>query len=341
MMDKVQDNKAVIKYTNWNDEKAIFMRAGSYEAVVLPNTGANLIKLGNTYYGVDLLKTPESIEILKERPQIYGIPVLFPPNRIDNGKFKVFDKVYSFPVNEHDKNNHIHGFLYSRTWDSNINGDHPEGTVNALLSFKSNENTPFFTYFPHEFKINLLYSLSSQGLTQEISVINLGKEQIPMGLGFHTAFNTPFHPESREEDCRIRVSAGKRWILNDRMLPTGKFTVLDDNEKKFRTIGLSPSEIIMDNHYTAEPIEINGTFFHGALIEDISKKLRLVYEVGNKYKHWTIWNNGGHKGFVCPEPQTWAINAPNIDLPDEITGFLTLKPGETWKEKCKIHIENF
>jgi aldose 1-epimerase len=340
-MEKSQNSNTDIKYASWNGEKAIFMSAGSYEAVVLPETGANLIKLVNTYYGVELLRTPESLETLKERPQIYGIPVLFPPNRIDNGRFNSVGRNYSFPVNELDKNNHIHGFLHSCKWDSDIDKDYSKDTVNARLSFKATESTNFFKYFPHDFEINLLYSLSPQGLKQEISVINQGTGQMPMGLGFHTAFNTPFHPESREEDYRIRVSAGKRWILNDRLLPTGNFKDLDDIEKKFKTTGISPSEIIMDNHYTAEPFDINGTFFHGALIEDISKKLRLVYETGNKYKHWTIWNNGGHKGFVCPEPQSWAINAPNINLPDEITGFLTLKPGETWKEICKIYVENY
>jgi aldose 1-epimerase len=340
-MDKFSIDESSSRFIDWDGERAVHMCAGGYEAVVIPDVGANLIELKHIPFGTQLLRKPAGIKELKQKPQVYGIPVLLPPNRIEDGTFSMGGKTYSFPVNEPARNNHIHGFLHSSVWDVKIHEDTPNDTAKTEYTFNADENTPFFAYFPHKFHISLTYTLSQTGLSQQVCIRNTGNEPMPMGLGFHTAFNTPFHPDSTEEDCIVKASVGKRWLLNERMLPTGEFAELDADEMKFRTSGTSPSEIIMDNHYTAEPLEIKGIKFNGAIIEDMSKRLRLVYGIGNKYIHWTIWNNGGHKGFVCPEPQTWAINAPNIGLPDEITGVTTIQPDETWCEICSIHVERF
>ena len=44
-----------------------------------------------------------------------------------------------------------------------------------------------------------------------------------------------------------------------------------------------------------------------------------------------MWNDGGDKGYFCPEPMTAMINAPNLALDDEVTGYRELKKGETFK----------
>ena len=85
-------------------------------------------------------------------------------------------------------------------------------------------------------------------------------------------------------------------------------------------------------------MNIDGEKFNGAIIEDTSKGLKLVYEMGNDYKHVVVWNDMGDKNYVCVEPQTSAINSPNINLDNSITGFKTLRPKETWSEICKIYV---
>lgn len=39
-----------------------------------------------------------------------------------------------------------------------------------------------------------------------------------------------------------------------------------------------------------------------------------------------LFNKGGCEGFVCAEPQTWIIDAPNSMLPPDKSGFRALKP---------------
>ena len=162
---------------------------------------------------------------------------------------------------------------------------------------------------------------------------------MPMGIGYHTAFNIPFHPESKAEDYKLIVSIGEKWELTDRTIPTGNFIPLNKLEQELRSQGIAPQGAAFEGHYTAKTIKMNNADFNGAIIEDQSKNLRVVYETDKEYKYWVIWNDKGDTGFICPEPQTWAINAPNLKLPDEVTGFKMLSPGEVWAATTKIYVQ--
>lgn len=338
-MKEYKECETKIEQTTWGNFSAVRFSAGGYEALIIPDVGANLIELKDNKRGLNLLRTPDDGETFGTRPQVYGIPVLFPPNRIEDGTFKVGNTVYNFPINETAKNNHIHGFLHKRPWKVNrteIIGD----TAEVELTFHADPATDFFVYFPHEFEFRLLYKLSYSGLEQNVSVINKSNDAMPFGLGFHTAFRVPFHPDSREEDHRLKVSIGRKWELNDRMLPTGRILPLDKEEEAYRSQGVFPTGHVIDRAlFTAQPIKIEDKDFHGAAIEDVSKGLRLIYEVSREYKHWMLWNENGSKGFVCPEPQTWTVNAPNIALKDEETGFVLLSPGGSWQGSCRIFVQ--
>ena len=328
-----------IEHTNWQGEPAIRLCAGGYEAIMLPKIGANVISLKYLEEGLHILRTPEDLASFKARPQSYGIPVLFPPNRIEDGTFIVGESTYHFPINS-NHNNHIHGFLHTRPWVVTRLDVLNEDAVEAEVVFTADKNTDFFPYFPHEFQFTLVYHLSSEGLMQKASITNQSKQPMPFGLGYHTALRVPFHPNSSPDDYRLLISIGTRWELNERMLPTGVQLPLSDEEMDFRGNGKRPFGPALDNHYTALPLIIRGTSFHGAKLEDQSKNLRLIYEVGENYKHWMIWNGSGNDGFICPEPQTWTVNAPNLSLPHEITGLKILAPGETWKETCRLYIRH-
>src|SRR5690606_6572710 len=66
--------------------------------------------------GTELLRVPESVEAFWQRPALYGTPVLFPPNRIADGRFTYRGREYRFDINEPARGNHIHGFVHKRPW---------------------------------------------------------------------------------------------------------------------------------------------------------------------------------------------------------------------------------
>ena len=318
----------------YQGERAVWLRAGSYEAALLPDIGGNLIAFRDTANGYRFLHEPaaDEMDAFRARPIIHGIPVLFPPNRYEDGKFAWNGKVYRFPVNEPRTGNHLHGFLYQRPWEVRRHGtENGAGFVN--IACKIDERDEVYAHFPHAFTIEIRYVLDGGGLTQHVCVRNEGKETMPCLLAFHTAINAPFAPGGAPDDCTMRLTIGRRWELNERMLPTGKYQELTEEEERMKSGGVSPFFAPMDNHYTAEPQ--NGRNFME--LTDRRRKVKLVYDAGLAYKHWMVWNNGAKGGFFCPEPQINLVNAPNVALPAEQTGIVALEPGQTWEATSRLY----
>jgi aldose 1-epimerase len=334
--------QAAVESSRWRGEPAVRFRAGGYEALLIPGIGAQIIELKELKRGLTLLRSPERVELeeFKARPQIYGLPILFPPNRLDAGKFPVGDRVLTLPLNSATGQEHLHGYLRLRAWEiaaTAAQGD--EARVEAVFEGNGAADPEPYDWYLSQFRFRLNYTLSGAGLRQELTVTNRGQGTLPLGVGFHTALRVPFHPEGRAEDCRLRVSVGEEWELTERGLPTGKRLPLNGTDQMYRSQGVLPQGSRIAGHYTDQALIIGNRPFHGALIEDRSKGLRLVYEVGPEYRHWMIWNDAGDQGFICAEPQTWAVNAPNLKLPPEVTGYRELRPEQAWTAESSIYVE--
>src|SRR5690606_35373787 len=96
-----------------------WLKAGPYEAAVLPGIGANLIAFRDITKGYTFIREPkvEEMASFKGRPMVHGIPILFPPNRYDGGRFSLDGVSYEFPVNEPATGNHLHGLCYDQPWE--------------------------------------------------------------------------------------------------------------------------------------------------------------------------------------------------------------------------------
>lgn len=325
-----------VKEDMYQNERAFILSFGSYRATLLPDLGGNLISFVETEHDYHFLREPQAEEMatFKERAYSHGIPVLFPPNRYEDGTFTLNGKTYSFPVNEASTGNHLHGFFYGCKWKV-VETGHDVNESFLIIEQLVNEGHPAYRYFPHHFCMSIRYSLSAEGLKQVVTVNNLGNSPMPFMLGFHTAINAPFAPGSSMDDMEMVMTIGERWELNKRMLPTGKYLPLSEDEQKMKADGVTPFFAMLDNHYTAAPQD--GRNFMA--LTDKRLKLRLVYDVGTKYKHWMIWNSDAKSGFFCPEPQTGMVNAPNVPLPAEDTGLIMLAPGKAWEETSRIYLE--
>ena len=56
--------------------------------------------VANTRLGAEILRTPgaDEIEVFKGRPQVFGLPILFPPNRIADGRYTFEGRSYQYPI---------------------------------------------------------------------------------------------------------------------------------------------------------------------------------------------------------------------------------------------------
>lgn len=314
--------------------KEIMIKGGGYEARLFPEAGGALVTLRKG--DVRVFAPCDSEEEARQAPTRHGLPCLFPPNRIDAGHFVFEGREYQFPMKPNKANNFSHGFLHTRPWTAVNQTGH-----GVTMRFDCNEQTDFYPYYPHKFRMDVEYCLSEEGLCQKVSLSNQGALNMPVGLGWHTAFCLPFVPGSDPSGVRFRASVGRRVLLSERMLPTGEVRELDHEEQQIRAAeGQSPMYRELDDHFTALPLEMNGKPFHGAILEDPAAGVRIVYEVDPAYRHWMIFNAHSSGRLICIEPQNWRINAPNLGLGEEEAGIDVLKPGETKEYVSRIRVES-
>ncbi|WP_282937372.1 aldose 1-epimerase [Paenibacillus sp. RC67] len=332
-------SQASIHHVHFDDVPAIQLNAGGYQAVIAHSVGSNMVELSRPADSLSFLRTPDNGETLRQKSQRYGLPPLFPPNRIIDGKFSTPYRDYVLPLNSSDGEHFMHGILHKRPWRIQSEKVLENGAAELVLVMEMGKDGEMYPYFPHEFTYELTYTLSEQGLHQQVRITNHSSEPMPLGVGFHTALRVPFHKDGREEDYRLAISVGEEWDLTPLFVSTGKLLPLDESDKALRGKGIAPTGKPYAKHFTSKAIERNGKPFYGAVLTDSARSLSLIYEVDPQYGHWTVWNDDGKSGFTCPEPQTWTNNAPNVPLPGELTGFQLLEPGAIWSAWTRLAAE--
>ncbi|WP_047153887.1 aldose 1-epimerase [Aneurinibacillus tyrosinisolvens] len=291
-------------------EPAYEMANDKFRAIIVPGLGSNLLSLFDKERKAELLRTPGSREEYDQRAMLYGTPVLFPPNRIEDAMFTFQGKIYHLEMNRAKESNHIHGFVHNKRWSVvSENGESNE----LITRLRSDDYPEIMQQFPHSFELTMRFALTEQGLKQMLLVSNHSAETMPIGVGYHTTFPFPA-PASR-----LQIEVGKQWQLNERMLPTGQ--LLDSPLQKELAAGTGLEGRQLDDAFIM-------TEDKRAVLRLPQLGLSLTYTVGGDFKHWVIYNGKGTEDFLAIEPYSWITNAPNLPLPAEITGLAGLKPGE-------------
>ena len=325
----------------YKDKDVIQLKAGRYTATIAPFLGSNIISMVDVENDINFFRKDESLSIdeLKASAEVYGFPTLLYPNRLRDGILKTSDAVYTFPIVDIEGNNALHGFLHKREHsvvDMRVVGD----TAIAKTEYVYDEKDPFFETFPLKFKAEFTFKLSDEGMHYEFTVTNTSDKQLPYGVCNHTTINGPFNTNGEPLGTRLFVTIGDKWPLNQRNLPTCDFISLDNHDRQYLTGSMIPVKHIINNDvYNCETYDVDGLPFRGAIVTDVATGNEIRYEVDNNFKFWVIWNDGGEKGYFCPEPSTWMIDAPNLPLPGEESGYDELAPGESKTVREHIYSE--
>lgn len=304
----------------------IFLRSGGYRAVIDRKNGASCIGLRNDAFGAALLRELPANGV-RDNPYLYGMPILFPVNRISGGEFLFEGRCYRFPINEPATGCHLHGELHRTEFELlSIAED------KALFRFRATEEQPYLS-FPHAFDITMEYALSEGGLSHTVTVTNRSDTSMPLFLGFHTTFNTLFTKESRPEDIRVHAAITEEYARNMEInyLPTGEKPPFDAVSEALCQGTYDPFSGKISRHYRGKG---------GMAISDLRRRLRAVYENDEKYGFRLIFN-GGEEGYICLEPQTCLANCANSPFSREEAGFDYLKKGESKTFASRIFLEEF
>lgn len=297
---------------------------GDYTAQVNVSKGGNCISLRNSRYDCKIIREPNYDEGL-ESPYLYGMPILFPVNRISGGRFEFEGRTYVFPINEEDTNCFLHGTLHETAFEVLEQEMH-----RISLSYKATRDKPYLT-FPHEFEIRLEYILNDEGLLHKTEIYNSSNQNMPVFLGFHTAFSLPFVDGSRIEDVLIMADIAKEYERDMTVyLPTGKLLEYDDESKKLAEGRYVPEGPISRHYHRGT----NGKMS----VTDQKKGLSIIYENDPELAYRLIYGKG--TDFICMEPQTCLANCANAPFPREETGFAYVKPGEKKTFWSKIGVKS-
>lgn len=297
------------------------IEGGGYQADIDVSRGANCVRLRNRTYGADILRSRG--DIIPDNPFLYGMPILYPVNRIAGGRFTFEGRVYQFPVNEPETGCQLHGELHRMPFVIEAQG------ADFIKCAYTAEN---YLGFPHEFRIGISYFLSEHGLRQETAVTNLSETNMPHFLGFHTTFRVPFLKGAKKENVRVLAEVGDEIERNMAVyLPTGRILPEDAVTKAMNSGSFQPFSQKLSRHYRA-----GG---RGAIaLYDTARHIKVVYENDTKFG-WRLIYNGDADEYICLEPQTCMANCQNAPFDRGDTGFDYLSPHETKTYVSKIFLE--
>lgn len=178
----------------WHGMRAVEFSKGDYAALLVPDMGANLVRLADTRRGIEILRAPagDEVEEFRRRPHVFGLPILFPPNRIADGQYTFDGRTYRFPITDAKGGHYHHGILKSQPFAVSKAWETADEVLVECRYYSNAGNDAIFRDFPHEFKCKIVYRLTAGGLEQEVMFANRSKEPMPVGVGFHTPMRIPF-----------------------------------------------------------------------------------------------------------------------------------------------------
>ena len=299
------------------------INGGGYRVRIHVSEGANCICLENPSIGADILRQPDA-SVGIDNPYLYGMPILFPVNRIAGGRFCFEGRDYRFPINEPETGCHLHGELHKKPFVV------LQKTASHIVCSYSSVDTD--RGFPHPYTVTLHYAVSENGLSLKTEVTNHSASHMPALLGFHTTFNVPFLKDSDAKNIRVAAEVSDEVERDPKTyLPTGRIRHDSAVSRLFNSGEFSPLDTKISLHYRARGA--------GAIVlTDTVRHMQVVYENDAKFG-WRLFYNGNADQFICLEPQTCMVNCKNSGLPDSYTGFDSVPPFSTKAYRSSIRLQ--
>lgn len=239
--------------------------------------------------------------------------VLLPwPNRLRDGRYR-FDEVgYQVAISEPERMTALHGLSPWRSWSLVTHQD--DRIVLALRLLPS-------PGYPFHLDSEVEYGLGPDGLRVTATSTNVGDEPLPYAIGFHPYLSGG---GARLDDCVLRIDAGRRFLTDERLLPTGDADVAG-TAFDFRVPRLLGS-LQLDTAFTEVPRDADGRAWLTLAAPD-GRTAAIWSE--STCAFWQVYTGDrlpGHmfRRGLAAEPMTAAPDAFNNGL-----GLLTLAPGES------------
>ncbi|MGB1240873.1 MAG: aldose 1-epimerase [Chitinophagales bacterium] len=231
------------------------------------------------------------------------------PNRLKSGKYQFEGKEYKFPINDHNGQNALHGFVADHKMQLQkvmLTPSYAQVTLEYLYDGN-------FTYYPFPFHLQIDYILMENQLVIEVDVRNISTQKIPIGLGFHPYFQLT----SKADELELQLPKCKLIEVDNRMIPTGEKIPYTNFEKSTKIGNTS-----FDNAFK---ITSTTDYTHKIHLINTKKEIKLTYFQDPIFPYFQI--------FIPPHRKSVAIEpmSCNIDAFNNGEGLTVLEKGESWK----------
>ena len=274
--------------------------------VIVPERGGCM--LGLTFQGQQILDAYQDELDLRQLDWAKNT-VLFPfPNRLKNGTYEFGDASYTFPINDKETGNALHGF---GMWgDMEILSDMEEAKTGKIRVRYEDDGTRPFYAFPFEYIMTFEFEgPKSFKITQAFK--NLGGRPMPLGFGWH-----PYFKLGEIADAFwLKMPTCKRVEMDEYMIPTGQLIPVDELQELHQ---------IKDQQWDdCFALEITG---HPVttILKGTEGELHFWQETGpGKYNFLQLFTPP-NRNAIAIEPMTCNVDAFNNE-----EGLIVLKPGES------------
>ena len=245
---------------------------------------------------------------------------LFPyPNRINNATYTFQKKTYSLPVNFPAQNHAIHGLVYNKNFKIKKTKTQAQ-SAKAELQYNYKKEIPAY---PFTFQLKIKYTLTKEGINCTTTVKNTGKENMPMGDGWHPYFKT----EGKIDNITLKLPAKTKINVNKKMIPTGKTTQFT----KFSEPAQIKKQELDTGFILSKKEGIKKTELHDKK-QDI--KIIIWQETGiRKYNYLQVFIPPKRTS-IAIEPMTCSTDAFNNK-----EGLIILNPNDTFSASFGIYLK--
>jgi len=240
--------------------------------------------------------------------QLAMYPLVPWSNRIAKGGFEWRGQHYSLAPNLQGEPLPIHGDGWQRPWQVMSQSHH------ALhLELYSNEQPPF------DYRAELSYCLAGNCLEVALSVMHLGDNPAPYGLGLH-----PWFP--RTTDARITAPAKGVWEVNKAQLPI-EWRRLEHEENWNFSHRQSLPETLIDNLFTG--------WSGQAQLEWSERSAVLAIDTSPPMSRYLVFSPNAQADFFCLEPVSHTVDAHHNVSPFD-QGLVELAKGQSIAMMCRF-----
>jgi aldose 1-epimerase len=318
-------------------------------AQVLSDRGMNLFQIRAFLPGrgvIDLISSPTSEEaanLLAGGPEDpygnesfkLGGAILLPfANRI-RGKLsadgktveaRIAGKLIALPANWSGKNpaaekHAIHGLILDSKFENvNVTRTADQSHVDATMRAGN-----FGGRWPSKADVSIRTTLKDRSVELEVSVKNVGRETLPVGVGWHPYFAIP---SGDRQQARLHVPAARRVLVNnyDDVFPTGRIAATAGTTYDFTAAGGVPLKMqFLDESFVDLQRQPDGSVVT-ELIDPASDYGLRVIALSEQVRAIQTYSPPD-KSFVAVEPQFNFGDPYGEQWGQADTGMVNVKPG--------------